>query len=335
MSPGDDAFGAGLQALVAARLPGAPRVEGLRRLSAGATLQTWAFDAVGAAGTHALILRRSPDGLRGHESLSLPLEAELLRSLGAQGLPVPQVVYTVGPEDGLGDGFLMARIEGETIARRILRDAAFAEVRPRLAAQLGAILGAIHGARPDRLPTLPRRSARGILDELYPRYQALACGRPVFELAFQWLGDHLPEPPARVSLVHGDFRNGNLIVGPEGVRAVLDWEMAHLGDGHEDIAWIGLMPWRFGQIDRPIGGIDQRAPFYRAYEASSGERVDPARVRFWEMMGSLRWGLGCAGMLEWFRGKDPTVERAMIARRASENEMDLIAMLAQHAGGAQ
>jgi aminoglycoside phosphotransferase (APT) family kinase protein len=153
---------------------------------------------------------------------------------------------------------------------------------------------------------------------------------PVFELAFRWLLDHQPAELAHPSLVHGDFRHGNLIIDSDGLRAVLDWEVGHLGDPAEDLAWICLPPWRFGQIDQPVGGLGQREDLFNAYQAASGTAVDRERVRYWEAISSLRWGLGCAGMNDWFAsGRDPTVERAMIARRVSESELDLMRFFAR------
>jgi hypothetical protein len=78
----------------------------------------------------------------------------------------------------------------------------------------------------------------------------------------------------------------------------------------------------------PAGGLGTRDELLQAYAQATGEVVDPMRFRFWEMVGSLRWGVSCASMLEWFRsGRNRTVERAMIVRRASENEMDLMRLL--------
>lgn len=323
---------AGLDALLPRLLPRARGCAKLQRLSAGATLQTWAFDAVGDAGfSHPLILRRSPGGLRGAESLSLTLEAQLLRALAGSGVPVPEVLHTAVPEDGIGDGFLMTRIAGETIPRKILRDAAFADARPRLVAQLGAALGALHRTPTAGLPPLPLRSTRDSLDRLQQRCDALAAeGRPsaIFAHALRWLHAHCPPDPATPRLVHGDFRIGNVIVDAAGLRAVLDWEIAHLGDPAEDLAWICLPPWRFGQIDRPVAGVGPRSELFAAWQAATGEPVDADRVRWWQMLGSLRWGVGCAGMHDWFAsGRDPSVERAMIARRVSENELDLLRLL--------
>jgi aminoglycoside phosphotransferase (APT) family kinase protein len=223
----------------------------------------------------------------------------------------------------------MTRIEGETIPRKILRDAVHAEVRPRLVEQFGAILAAIHRCDPKTLPALPTKPHFTVIDRLRCRQDSMARPSPFFEMALQWLKANEPAALTRLSLVHGDFRNGNLIIGPEGVRAVLDWEVAHLGDPMADLAWLCLPPWRFGRNELAVGGLGARETLFAAYESAGGEKVDPARVRFWEALGSLRWWMGCAGMLEWFSsGRDRSVERAMIARRVSESELDFLRLMA-------
>ena len=128
--------------------------------------------------------------------------------------------------------------------------------------------------------------------------------------------------------MHGDFRNGNLMIGRDGVRAVLDWELAFVGDPMADLGWICAAPWRFGVVDKPVGGFGEREDLWAGYEAESGERVDRAHAFWWEVFGSIRWGVMCGGMAEAFRTVDPSVERAVIARRASENEIDLLRLLA-------
>ncbi len=166
------------------------------------------------------------------------------------------------------------------------------------------------------------------IDELERDYCSFDWPRPVFALALRWLRERDPGPSREVTLVHGDFRHGNLIIGPDGVRAVLDWELAHIGDPMEDLGWVCVNSWRFGEIDKPAGGFGTREELFAGYEAA-GRRVDPDRVKFWEVMGTLRWGVMCCGMMQRFRiGPEHSIERAMIGRRSSETEIDLLRLLA-------
>jgi aminoglycoside phosphotransferase (APT) family kinase protein len=166
------------------------------------------------------------------------------------------------------------------------------------------------------------------VQHLHSQYHAQQTPRPVFELAFRWLREHLP-PATAVVLVHGDYRHGNLIIGERGVHAVLDWELAHVGDPIEDLAWLCIPPWRFGELDKPVGGFGVREELLEAYESASGLSIDRARLEWWDVLGSLRWGVMCADMPKWLRsGRDTSVERALISRRASESELDLLRLLA-------
>jgi aminoglycoside phosphotransferase (APT) family kinase protein len=247
---------------------------------------------------------------------------------GCGGVPVPEVRYVLAPEDALGEGFLMQQIAGETLPSKILRDPTLATVRSRLASQLGSIAAAIHSVELSRLPQLPLLDAQRQVQHLHTQYQAQETPRPVFELAFRWLREHLP-PAVTAVLVHGDYRHGNLIVGAQGVHAVLDWELAHFGDPAEDLAWLCIPPWRFGELDQPVGGFGKREELLDAYERASGLAIDRARLEWWDVLGSLRWGIMCADMPKWLRsGRDTSVERAMISRRASESELDLLRLLA-------
>lgn len=320
---GNDRFTAALLAMARHVDPSVSAITGVSRVSAGATLETWALDAEHPAGTVPLILRRSP-GARAGTSLPLTTEAEVLRAAARQQLAVPSVWHVLRPEDELGDGFLMNRIPGETLARRIIRDDAYAKARSVLAKQIGTTLGKLHDLAHDQLPTLPRSDASTQLARMEAEMSKPGVQpRPVFELAVKWLQARVPEPvPPR--LVHGDFRIGNLIVGEDGLRAVLDWEVAHIGDPAEDLAWLQIPPWRFGVLDRPVGGVGRAEDLYAAYAAETGRPVDVDRIRFWRVLGSLRWGVSTAGMINWLRTSDPSVERAMIVRRASENELDLL-----------
>jgi aminoglycoside phosphotransferase (APT) family kinase protein len=315
---------------VASWCPGATGVSGATRLSGGASQETWSFDILHPSGPIGAILRRAPSGYGAapERAAGLDAEAALMQLAYDAGLPSPRVLHVLEPKDELGNGFVMARVEGETIPRKILRDEKFAQARPKLARQLGRALAGIHGLDARKLPELRRMTGAKEIAELTRDHRASDWPRPVFELALRWLRDHDPGPPEAVTLVHGDFRHGNLIIGPEGVRAVLDWELAHLGDPMEDLGWICVNSWRFGEIDKPVGGFGTREELFAGYEAA-GRRVDPARVEFWEVMGTLRWGMMCCGMMQRFRaGPEHSIERAMIGRRASETEIDLLRLIA-------
>jgi len=319
-----------LSRCVASWVPGATGVANAARLSGGASQETWSFDILHPDGAVGAILRRAPAGYGAAptRAAGLAAEARLMQMACDAGLPSPRVLHVLRAEDELGSGFVMARVDGETIPRKILRDQQFAAARPKLARQLGKVLAGIHGLDLAQLPELRRMTATKEIAELGRDYRSFDWPRPVFELALRWLRDHDPGPSQEVTLVHGDFRHGNLIIGPDGVRAVLDWELAHLGDPMEDLGWICVNSWRFGEIDKPVGGFGTREELFAGYEAA-GRRVDAERVKFWEVMGTLRWGVMCCGMMQRFRtGSDHSIERAMIGRRSSETEIDLLRLLA-------
>jgi aminoglycoside phosphotransferase (APT) family kinase protein len=315
---------------VASWYSGATGIAAATKLSGGASQETWSFDIVHPDGNIGAILRRAPQGYGAAPTRAAGLDAEavLMQLAHDAGLPSPKVMHVLRPEDGLGIGFIMQRIEGETIGRKILRDEQFAKARPLLARQLGEVAAGIHGLEAANLPELRRTISTDELADLEREYRSFNWPRPVFELALRWLRERDPGPPDEVTLVHGDFRHGNLIIGPDGLRAVLDWELAHIGDPMEDLGWVCVNSWRFGEIDKPVGGFGSREDLFAGYEAA-GRRADPDRVMFWEVMGTLRWGVMCCGMMQRFRsGPDHSMERAMIGRRSSETEIDLLRLLA-------
>jgi aminoglycoside phosphotransferase (APT) family kinase protein len=314
---------------------GAEGIAGLRRLTGGASQETWSFAICAPGGPSQWILRRSPPGVVKRSTLScgLATEAELLERAHRAGVPVPLVPVVLAPSDGLGEGYVMSHVDGETIPRRILREDEFAAARPLLARQCGEHLARIHAIDTAGLPELRPSSPREELDAYRRMHRGYGIARPVFELAFRWLEDHLPPAPVERRLVHGDFRHGNLMIGPDGIRAVLDWELAHLGDPMEDLGWVCVNSWRFGNVTLPVGGFGTREELFAGYEAASGEPVDPAHVFFWEVLGTLKWGVMCEGMGRAFTsGNERTIERAAIGRRASETEIDLLNLIAPRAG---
>lgn len=315
---------------IAARIdPRARGIVGLERLSGGATQEIWRFELAGVGeGDHRYILRRAPGGTRITEGVGLEVEAQLMAAAARAGVPVAEVAYILEPGDAIGRGFVMRFVEGETLGGRIVKSPAFTAARQTLAADCGTILARIHAIPPADFPGLDRESPADMAARLRAAYRATPVRRPVFDLAFRWLLDHVPPPPAAPRLVHGDFRNGNLMIGPDGIRAVLDWELAHVGDPMEDIGWICVNSWRFGRSDLPVGGFGTIDDLVSAYEAAGGVRPDRAALRWWEAYGTIRWGTICAQSLAAYRGDDATMERAMIARRTSETEIDLLRLIA-------
>lgn len=310
--------------LLAPRLsPSATGVRHARRLSGGASLETWAFDL--SDGTP-LILRRRPDGALPRETaLPLASEAALIRAAAAAGAPTPGVAHVCEPDDHLGEAYVMHRLEGETLGRRIVRDEAFVAVRPWLARRCGEVLAQIHATPTDHLPPLATSDARGELARYEGVYRDLDARRPILEAAFRWLEAIAPAPPERPVLVHGDFRNGNLMIHPDrGLVGVLDWELAHLGDPAEDLGWICVNSWRFGEWRKPVGGFGDYAELLSGH----GGDISLDRVRFWQALGSLKWAVMCLMMYQSFAtGADRSVERAMIGRRTSEAEIDLVTLM--------
>jgi aminoglycoside phosphotransferase (APT) family kinase protein len=303
-------------------------IAGLRRLTGGASQQTWRFLAHSPDNSRALILRLEGAHKRAEDKEGdIRTEARLLQFVAPFGVPVPQVHCILEPEDGLGRGYIMACVEGETLPKKIFDREDLAEARSGLARQCGEILARIHLAPTDQLHFLRTTSAHEELEREEAEYRQRGMRRPVFELAFRWLKQRLPQLSGSPSLVHGDFRNGNLMIGHAGIQAVLDWELVHLGDPMEDLGWLCVNSWRFGRSHLPVGGFGTRDDLYADYEGQ-GLTVDRESAAFWEVFGTLRWGLICQRMAAAFlSGADPTVERAAIGRRSSETEIDLLMLI--------
>ncbi|HVM53352.1 MAG TPA: phosphotransferase [Acidimicrobiales bacterium] len=299
-------------------LPGA-RIEDLARLSGGASRETWSFTADGRE----LILRRDPPGRPGVPG-SMRLEADAMRACGRAGLRVPEVLLD---DDGtlLGTaGLVMARVPGETLARRILRDDTYAKARNVLAGQLGEFLAGLHALDPAEVPGLAEVDT---LAQYWERYQAMDDHSPTFDKAYEWLAANRPASTERV-IVHGDLRLGNVIVDGSGLAAAIDWELVHLGDPLEDLGWLCVKAWRFGS-PLPVAGVGELDDLFTAYESVSGRAVDRDAFHWWLVMNTLKWGIGCMGQASvHLTGQVRSVELAAIGRRVCEQEWDLVELLA-------
>ena len=307
-----------LAAEIAAAL-GVPEIEGLAVLSGGASRETWAFRVSDPGGeTQDYILRRDPPAARRSEgAIDRATEAAVIEAAGRAGAPVPKIVAVLG-----ADAFVMERLAGEADPRRLFKDQRYATARARFAEDCGRALARIHGTPIAALARLPRLDAGAQLELYRATLDRLGATRPVFELAMRWLLLNMPEP-LPPTLVHGDFRMGNILMDEKGLVAALDWELAHLGDPAEDLGWLCVRSWRFGGAGA-VGGLGAR----EALLAAHGGGIDAARLRYWEIFGTFKWGAICLIQADrHLSGRESSLEHAAIGRRASETEYDLMNML--------
>ena len=310
------------------RVAGAGDLSNLTRLSGGANMESWAFEWGGGA----YVLRRAPSAeyMEGRP-YGHPVEAALVRAAHAGGVKAPEVIGVLSDADGMGTGYVMRRVIAEVSPAKILAAA------PRsLVADLGRELALIHALPRAAIPAeIPVMDTAAALAELKARFLSYGGDRPAIALAIKWCEDHLPEPADPV-LVHGDYRMGNVMVDADGLAAVLDWELAHLGDAHEDLAFGCMTVWRFGMLDKPAFGVGSLDDYFAAYEAAGGRPVDRDLFKYWLVYRTLWWALGCLQMGQaWRSGADTTVERVVVGRRTAEQELDIIRLLEDGAPAAE
>jgi len=314
----------------------AVEITALRRLTGGALQENWALDArfSGGAldGEQRLVLRTyAATGIAA--SLTRLREFAVQKAAFAAGVTVPEPLFAGEDPDVWGKPFfIMRRAPGIAAPDRITGDRALDPVLPAIAERLGRELALVHTIRPPR-PDLAFLAPHA---EVGPAQQIAGfrayldrhrIPRPVLEWGIRWLETHIP-PPAEPVLCHHDFRTGNYMLDGGALTAILDWEFAGWGDPHEDLGWFCCKAWRFARPDREAGGIADRTPFHRGYEQASGRSIDPRRVRFWEVLASVRWAIialqqGDRHMLDGERDLD----LALTGRRATECELEILMLL--------
>ncbi|MFQ5468581.1 MAG: phosphotransferase family protein, partial [Kiloniellaceae bacterium] len=268
-----------------------------RPLSGGAIQENWLLivetDGDDLAGRIELVLRTdAPTAVAA--SLSRLQEYAVLRAAFAAGVCVPEPLCACADESVLGAPFfVMRRVAGVAIGRRVVRDQTLGGNRTALAECLGTELARIHSVVPPRddldfLPAPTDDPARAAVARYRGYLDALGTPRPALEWGLRWCEVHAPSA-GEVTLVHQDYRTGNYMVDGRGLTGILDWEFAAWGDPMSDIGWFCAKCWRFGNDALEAGGIAPRAPFYRGYERASGRVIEPGRVAFWEVMAHIRW----------------------------------------------
>jgi len=303
--------------------------EGITRLTGGATMESWRF----ASGGGDYVLRRAPslsfmeDRPFGHGT-----EAAIIRAAHGAGVTAPEVLVELQPGDGIGSGFVMRALPGTPDPRAILAMDDPAQLLRQVARDLAKIHSLPRAALPEDVPEMDY--AEGV-DGLDRQFEEAGADRPIIALGLRWLRDNLPERVEPV-LNHGDYRLGNLLAEDSQLTGVLDWELAHFGDRHEDLAFGCMAVWRFARVDRPALGLGSLQDYVDAYEAESGAQVDAGRFRFWLVYRTVWWALGCLRMASFWRsGDDRMLERVVISRRTSEQELDLLLLLEEDAPAAE
>ncbi|MBV9318736.1 MAG: phosphotransferase family protein, partial [Mycobacterium sp.] len=314
-----------LAGVVAKALGAETAIDNLRALTGGASRSTWAFDAVTPDRRWSLILRIGPPD---DVHAGMELEARVQTAAAAAGAPVPHILVADNSAARLGNPFLICdEVKGETIVRRIdrmLDRAPAANGRRRLLRQCAQALAAIHRADAGDADL----QTQDQLAEWRDRLDAMSDTTATFEWAFRWLTAHRP-PPSPQRLVHGDYRMGNLIVDGSELAAVLDWELVHIGEAYEDLAWFCIRAWRFGApASRGAGGLGSVEDFLSAYEEAGGTTVDRVAFHWWLVLATLRWGVICRYQAQrHLSGQTRSVELAVIGRRVCETEWDLLNQL--------
>jgi aminoglycoside phosphotransferase (APT) family kinase protein len=332
-------FAARLEVFLAEKVQAPVRVTGLRQLAGGASRESWAVDMEVSdgpeAGRHALVLRRDLGGVIHDRALSREQEFRLLEVVHRAGVLAPRPRWLCTDPAVLEvPFFLMDRLEGEAVGRRVVREPSLGEARKRLPQQMAEQLALIHrvSIAGTDLAFLPRPEpglspAQSALENAVRQLWHFDEPHPALELAARWLRQHAPAC-STWRLVHGDFRLGNLMVGPEGLVGVFDWEFTHVGDPDEDLAWPCVRSWRFGQDALRLGGIAQPDEYLEMYERLSGRAVDRRAVRYWEILGNFRWAVGCVAQANrHLSGQVSSLEFASLGRRTAEMELELLDLI--------
>ena len=274
-----------------------------------------------------LIVRRTLSQEKSVMAIPKILEAKIQKVVKKNGAPVPAIIFEFSEGEEIGEGYVMEAIPGETIPRKILRDVKFATVREKLPFEIGKSLAKIHRTQLEDLTVLDQVTFSDSLEKLFQVYLSFNQPQPVFDLAFKWLEAQELIEYGDV-LVHGDFRFGNFIISEENLESIIDWELAHIGNPMEDLGWLCVRSWRFGNVEKRVGGLGDIKDLIAGYESNSDIKIDESQLDIWQLYGSLRWGVIC--MMQTFAhlsGMVNSVEKAAIGRRVSETEFDLMNMI--------
>ena len=298
----------------------------LEPLTGGASKEIWKFEVNANGKSDRYILRRG-SGVEGPLAIKTSDEAKIQKTVRKLGAQVPEIVAVSSLDEELGDAYIMKFVDGESIARKILRDEEYKNTLPKLAFECGQSIAKIHQADINEFPFLPSKTVFEQINDLYKTYVSFNQPSPVFEYTHLWLKkQNFGE--INDALVHGDFRLGNIIVDKDGLKSVIDWELAHIGNPLQDLGWICGNSWRFGNTDKVVGGFGDLTDLLKGYNSVSNYHVDENMVKAWQVFGTFRWGVICLIQASaHLTGSINSVEKAAIGRRVSETEIDIVDLL--------
>jgi aminoglycoside phosphotransferase (APT) family kinase protein len=308
---------------------GALKVEKTVQLAGGASKEAWAVDLATGSGKLEVLLRRAGGGTINSQTLTLEQEFTVLERAFKAGVTAPEPLAYL--PNCLGrEAFVMRRLQGESIGRRVVSKPEFAQARAKLPLRMAEELARIHAVSLEGLEFLPGTrtgdTVPGWIQRLRSELDATNEPHPVIELALHWLEHHAPTPNP-ITLQHGDFRIGNLMVCTD-LIGVLDWEFAHVGDPAEDLAWGLIRAWRFGQDHLRLGGVGQVEPFLEHYNALSGHSITLEHLFFWEVLSNAKWAVGALTQARrHLNNLERNVELATLGRMACEMEFELLHLL--------
>src|SRR5437763_3002207 len=287
-------------------------------LAGGASKEAWSVDADGER----LLVRRAAGGVIHRHTLSLEDEFAVLEAAYAAGVKAPRPYGYIRDLSGR-EAFVMERLEGETIGRRIVQRDELAGARAALPVQMAEELAKIHAIPAERVPFLRETRLEGMVEEL----DEVGEPHPAIELGLWWLRENRPQPRDAV-VVHGDYRVGNLVVREDGLAGVLDWEFAHVDDPVRDLAFSLVRAWRFGVPEQRLGGVGPVDAYLERYNELTGFDVRPEELDYWELAGNVGWAIGCLTQMQrHLTGQDRSVELAILGRLGAEVEYEICSLL--------
>lgn len=300
-------------------------------LSGGASRDTWLFTAHTNNTSEKLVIRRDLPTQMFDSALTREQEYYVMDRAHQWGVKVAKVRYLCPDDSAIGSPFfIMDYVDGISIGVKVVHAPELAHARTQLPQQLAHQLAKIHAMPTHTLDFLQTTTAQDTIQQMYDILDKLGVKNPTWEWALRWANRHLP-PPSALTYIHGDFRIGNLLVNEAGLSAVIDWEFGHKGDPYEEIAYICMRDWRFGNGHLHFAGISDRETFFTAYETASGMTLDRQRIAWWEIMGNIRWGIICLSQANrHLSGQEPSIELASLGRRSAEMQLEALRLIEQY-----